>query len=206
MAELVVAIGLVSSIITCIEMSSKVAHRLEYYLARTKNPPHIFITLGDQLPLLIQTFQQIKSACDENKLDLDSQKALVRTVEGCVRLTTLLENYLNDCLPIENDSFAQKAKKVVKSIRSEKAIEDIQRTLEAYRSTLTLYFSHLSIMAPGDSVVDAKVKPGYYEVPAMAVHHFVRRTYLLDAIGSHFRDNRDPGTRSKICVLFGMGA
>jgi len=96
------------------------------------------------------------------------------------------ENYLNDCLPAENDSFAQKAKKVVKSIRSEKAIEDIERTHEAYKSTLTLYFSHLSIMAPGDSVVDAKVKPGYYEVPAMAVHHFVGRTYLLDTIGSYF--------------------
>ncbi len=66
MAELVIAIGLVSSIITCIEMSSKVAHRLEHYLPRTKNPPHVFITLGDQLPLLIQTFQQIKSVCDEN--------------------------------------------------------------------------------------------------------------------------------------------
>lgn len=60
MAQIFIALGVVSSLITCIEMSGKVVHRLEYYLARTKNPPHIFIQLNEQLPLLIQTFKQIK--------------------------------------------------------------------------------------------------------------------------------------------------
>lgn len=206
MAEVFVALGVVSSLITCIEMSGKVAHRLEYYLARTKNPPHIFIKLNEQLPLLIQTFKQIKRTCDEDTIDLESQKALVRTVEGCVRLTGLLESYLDDCLPAEGDSLAQKAKKVVKSIRSEKAIEEIQSTLEAYKSTLTLYFSHPNTMVPGKSVADAKEHPKYYEVPAMAVHHFVGRKNLLEAIGSCLTNNNEAShTRSKICVLFGMG-
>ena len=205
MAEVFLALGVVSSIITCIEMSGKVTHRLEYYLARTKNPPRIFVTLNEQLPLLIQTFKQIKRACDEDAIDLESQKALVRTVEGCIRLTGLLESYLDDCLPAEGDSFSQKAKKVVKSIRSEKAIRDVQNTLEAYKSTLTLYCSHLSTMSPGESVADAKEHPKYYEVPTMAVHHFVGRNNLLEAIGSCLRNDDGPYTRSRICVLFGMG-
>ncbi len=72
-------------------------------------------------------------------------------MDGCVRLTTLLEEYLNECLPAQGDSFAQKTKKAIRSIRTEKAIGEIQRTLETYKSTLTLYFSHLTVMATSDS-------------------------------------------------------
>lgn len=132
MAEIIIGLSVISSVITCIEMGSKVADRLEYYLSTTKSPPQYFVTLHDTLPLLIATFEQVKDACDDGALDFESQKRLTKTVEGCRRLVTILENYLQECLPAEGDSFAQKARKVVKSIRSEKAIGDIQRNLEAY--------------------------------------------------------------------------
>lgn len=132
MAEAIIALGVISSIISCIDMGSKIAGRLEYYFSRTKSPPQIFVTLYDTLPLLITTFEQVKDACDDGALDLESQKRLTKTVEGCHRLVTVLEDYLQGCLPAEGDSFAQKTMKAIKSIRSEKAIGDIQRNLEAY--------------------------------------------------------------------------
>ena len=55
-------------------MSFKGADRLEYYFSRTKQPPQIFRTLYDQLPLLIQTFEEIKTACEKEKISTEQGK------------------------------------------------------------------------------------------------------------------------------------
>jgi len=130
MAEVIIALGVIGSVVSCIEMGSKVADRLEYYLSRTKSPPQVFVTLYDTLPLLNTTFEEIRDACNAGTLDLEAQKRLTKTVEGCHRLVTTLEDYLQECLPVEGDSFAHTMKKAVKSIRSEKTIGEIQRNLE----------------------------------------------------------------------------
>lgn len=62
MAEVIIVLGVISSIISCIDMGSKVTDRLDYYLSRTKSPPRHFVTLHDTLPLLISTFEQVKDA------------------------------------------------------------------------------------------------------------------------------------------------
>ena len=73
MAEVIIALSIVSSVITCLEMGSKVAERLEYHLSRTKSAPQIFGTLLDTLPLLLTTLEQIKDAYHERALDLESK-------------------------------------------------------------------------------------------------------------------------------------
>ena len=199
-AEAIVALGVISSIISCIDMSYKVADRLDYYLSRTKQPPQVFITLHDQIPLLVQTFEKIKTSCERDKISLDQHKSLLKTVNGCVRLTKMLEAYLEEYLPLPDDSFLVKGRKALKSIKAEKYIVEIQRTLDTYKSTLTLYFSHLTAMAGSDqslSAVGAYSK--FYEVPAMGVNHFVGRKYLLDRMQNCFGDG------AMVVVLIGMG-
>lgn len=103
-------------------MGSKIANRLQYYLSRTKPPPRIFVTMHDTIPLLVTTFEEVKDACNDGNLDSESQKRLTKNVEGCHRFVAALEDYLQECLPVEGCSFAQKKKK---------AICEIQRNLEA---------------------------------------------------------------------------
>ena len=199
-AEAIIALGVVSSIINCIEMGIKVADRLEYYLSRTKQPPQIFRTLHDQLPLLIQTFEEIKTACEKELILAEQQKSLLKTVQGCVRLTKVLEAQLEECLPLPDDSFLTKGKKAIKSIKAEKNIAEIQRVLETYKSTLTLYFSHLIVVAPsGQSLPAVAAESKFYEVPAMRVNHFVGRKHLLDRIQEFFKEG------ASVVVLVGMG-
>ncbi|KAL8871438.1 MAG: hypothetical protein Q9174_002726 [Haloplaca sp. 1 TL-2023] len=186
-------------------MSVKVSDRLDYYLSRTKSPPQIFLTLHDTIPLLIETFENIKSACEEGKLDHESQKRLSKTVDGCVRLTRQLEAFLDDCLPAPTDSFTQKTKKAIKSIRSEKALGEIQRTLETYKSTLTLYFTHFVMASPVADQIEAPSQGFYFEVPAMNVQHFVGRQQLLERMETLFEDDKDTEARTKVVVLRGMG-
>ncbi len=73
MAEVIIALGVIGSVVSCIEMGSKVADRLEYYLSRTKSPPQVFVTLYDTLPLLITTFEEIRDVCNDGTLDLEAQ-------------------------------------------------------------------------------------------------------------------------------------
>lgn len=68
--EAIIALGVVSSFITCIDMSFKVADRLGYYLSRTKQPPQTLRMSHDKLPLLIQTFEEIKTACEKEKISV----------------------------------------------------------------------------------------------------------------------------------------
>ena len=132
MAEVIIALSIVSSVITCLEMGSRAAERLRYHLSRTKSAPQIFGTLLDTLPLLFTALEQVKGACHEGTLDSESQNSLTKTVEGCRRLITVLDDRLQEFLLAEGDSLAQKAKKAFKSKRAEKAVGDLQRNLEAY--------------------------------------------------------------------------
>ncbi len=172
--EAIIALGVISSIINCINMSFEVANLLDYFLSRTKQPPQVFISLHDQIPLLVQTFEEIKTACDRDTISLDQQKSLLKTVHGCVRLIKLLEAQLEERLPILDGSSMVKGRKALKSIKTEKYTVEIQRILDTYKSTLTLYFSHLTAMAGSYQILSAAgADSKFYEVPAMGVNHFI---------------------------------
>ena len=176
------------------------ADRLEYYLLRTEQPLQIFRTLYDQLPLPVQTFEEIKTACEKEKISAEQQKSSLRTVQGFVRLTKLIEAQVEDFLPLPGYSFTIKVKKAIKSIEAKKNIAGSQPILETYKPSLTLYLSHLTIMASsGQSLPTVTAESKFYEVPAMRVNHFVGRKYLLDRIQEFFNDG------ASVVVLVGMG-
>ena len=94
-----------------------------------------------------------------------------------------------------------KGKKAIKSIKAEKNIPDIQRVLETYKSTLTLFFSHLTFMASSGQILPAvAAKSKFYEVPAaMRVNRFIERKYSLDCIQKFFKEG------VSVVILVGMG-
>lgn len=117
----------------------------------------------------------------------------------------MLDNYLKDCLPAPNVSITRRARKALKSICVEKSIVKIRQMLETYKSTPTLYFSYLAIMAESDqSLMDAKQQSQYFNVTKKGVRGFVGRKYLLDQIQS-YSDDVARIARPMIVVLFGMG-
>lgn len=96
-----------------------------------------------------------------------------------------------------------------KSLRAERKIDNIHRLLEAYKSTLTLYFSHLTIMTEtGNEVVGARQKVCYYEVPPIGVPYFIGRKRLLEQLDSCFEGEGVEGSdggKAVVVVLIGMG-
>lgn len=121
-------------------------------------------------------------------------------MQGCVRLTEALEANLEECLPLPDDSLLIRGKKAIKSFKAERDIAEIQRVLETYKSTLTLYFSHLTVMASsGQSLPAVAAESKFYEIPATRVNHFVGRKYLLDRIHVFFKEG------AAVVVVIGMG-
>ena len=86
----------------------------------------------------------------------------------------MLEAHLEECLPLPEDSFIVKGKKVLMRIKAGRNIREIQRTLDTHKSTLTLHLSHLTAMAGSDqTVITAGIDVKFYEVPAMGGNHFM---------------------------------
>ena len=130
MAEIIIDPGVISSVISSIELGFEIVNRLDSY--KKKSPPQVFVKLCDTIPLLISTFEQVKAACNNGGFSLKLQRRLTKTVEGCHRLITALEDNLQRILPGEVDWSAENAMKDVQNIRSVEAIEDIHRNLETY--------------------------------------------------------------------------
>lgn len=126
-ADVIIAFGVISSVVSCIEVGFEVADRLDSYLAKTNSPSQVFVTLCDIISLLITTLHQVKDACDDGCLSLELQRRLTKTVKGCHRLVTALEENLQRCLPAEGDFFVDNAMTNAQIRRSVRAIEDIQK-------------------------------------------------------------------------------
>ena len=144
MAEAFAAVGLAASIVTFVDVSSKVLTRLREYYSISRETPVIFQDTKTRLPLLVDIMTRIKKRCEDGYLATDAQYALLDTVEGCLKQITLLDGLIEKMLPTSTDSTVERARKVVASIRKEKNVAAIQTTLRRYEGTLTLYFSEKS--------------------------------------------------------------
>ena len=144
MAEAFTVIGLASSIVTFVDVSTKVLERLREFHSIAKETPGVFRHITIQLPLLIDIMRRIERGCAEGSFSADTQCALSRVVEGSLSQITMLDGLIKKILPASTDSKLQRVWKAIASVPKEKDVAVILRHLEAYKSTLTLHFSQRS--------------------------------------------------------------
>src|SRR5436305_3976382 len=129
MAEALAAVGLAASIVTFVDVSGKVLARLHEYHTISREAPGIFQDTKTRLPLLVDIVTRIKKRCEDGYLATDAQHALSDTVEGCLKQITLLDGLIEKMLPTSTDCAVQRARKAVASVRKEKNVAAVQRTL-----------------------------------------------------------------------------
>ncbi|KAI4121535.1 MAG: hypothetical protein LQ347_006820 [Umbilicaria vellea] len=201
MAEAVAAIGLAAAIITFVDVGGEVLSRLREYRSTTQEIPRVLREITTQLPLMIDIMERIKSGCADGSLSTDTQHALSKVVEGCRSQIILLKEMVDDMLPASTDSAWRLGRKIYKSIRQEKNVATIQRTLESYKTTLTLYFSQRSKA----SITNAAIESAYFEIPPIQVSRFVERVDLMGEIKTSFANTTGGASHPKTVVLLGMG-
>ena len=201
MAEAVAAIGLAASITTFVGVGVRVLARLREYRSTTQEIPKVLRDVTTQLPLMIDIMERIESGCADGSLPTGTQHALSKVVEGCLAQITLLDGLVEEMLPASTDSAWRRRHKAYKSIRKEKDVATIQRTLESYKTTLTLHFSQRSRA----SITNAAIESAYFEIPPIQVSRFVERVELLEEITTSFANATGGASHPKIIVLLGMG-
>lgn len=141
MAEGLAVVAIVSSVVQLVDFSSKVIARLNEFQSCADAIPKSLGFLKTELPLLVRTLQQIQGAVDQKLLANNCAAALLPTIQGCDGLIQEINKILAKTLPTQGDGRRKKAIKSVGSVWSEGKIENIQKTLRGYTSTLTFYFA-----------------------------------------------------------------
>jgi hypothetical protein len=139
MAEALVVVSVVASIVQLVDFSTRVVSRLDEFYSITKEVPKSFRHVKTELPLLANTLGQLKGAIDTTSVADGSTKALVPVIAGCNEQIEQLDAILKKMLPETNDGLRRKGMKVVKSLHYDSKVENITKTLQSYVRVLTFY-------------------------------------------------------------------
>lgn len=105
----------------------------------------------------------------------DAPKAF-RDISIQLPLAQLVERVL----PSPTDSLFQRTQKAVVSVQNEKEIEQMKKDIEAYKFTLTVYFSHRSCNTRANH--NGIFEDQCFNVPSLKVAQFVMRKSLLEQL------------------------
>lgn len=217
MAEAAAAINLGASALAFIELGYRIGVRLKDFLDASQDAPKAFKDIADRLPLLATKIGDIKTAHDIGNIDPARANALSKVVKGCERQVAELDTLLETLLPSQNNEESSAMitrlrvmSKAVRSVFKEKEVQRIQQTLQAYESTLTFYFSDISLghaqqrqLGTGEKVTR------YYVIPVLSVPKFVARKQQMNAIqeilSSSPTSNGIVRDQRKVAVILGMG-
>lgn len=119
MAEAVAIVGLVSSVASLIDISAKVASRLNDFHANKLQVPKTFSSLADQLPLLTQTLNIIKDRAQDGSLGGQEARSLRKVLENISGQLFDLQRRLDELVPGPNASKWERTFKSFKSVAKE---------------------------------------------------------------------------------------
>lgn len=205
MAEVLAVIGVVASIATFLDIGAKVYARLNDTGAASLRAPNVFRSVADQLPLLTETVKSIEAACQRGHVSEAQQQAIARTLQGCSRQLSQLEIEIQQSFADAKESAWRRRKRTLSILSSQKRTVNILRTLEHYKSTLTLFLSQVQI-----DKIDGTVERAHtgllYEVTVPAVRRFIGRNDYIRKIQASYDDvTVGEGETAATTVLLGMG-
>jgi hypothetical protein len=144
MAEALVVVSVVASIVQLVDFSTRVVAHLDEFYSVAKEVPESFRHVKTELPLLAITLAQLKDAINTTSVSGESTKALVPIIAGCAEQVKKLDGILTKILPEANDSMRTKGKKAIASLHYDPKVETITKTLRNYVGTLTFYYAAVS--------------------------------------------------------------
>jgi hypothetical protein len=127
MAEAAAIIGLVSSIVSLVELSTKVVSRLHEFISKASEIPESFRSLSIRLPLLTATLQRIQTQAEAGGLPNDVTNALKAVVDNTSDQVSAVQICLSKILSPDGTSKLERALKALKSLAKE---DKVQQALE----------------------------------------------------------------------------
>ncbi|KAK4691627.1 hypothetical protein P7C71_g5408, partial [Lecanoromycetidae sp. Uapishka_2] len=141
MVEALAVVGVVSAIVQFVDFGTRVANRLIDFSTGINNVPKAFHEIKTQLPLIIDTLRHTKDQADAQQLSEVTASALNPVIDECTLQVKELENILTKVLPTEQDSGWKKKLKAVSSLGQDKAVAQIQVSLDKQIHVLNFYLT-----------------------------------------------------------------
>jgi hypothetical protein len=139
MAEALAVVGVVSSIVQLVDFGSKVLLRLNDFQSTARDTPKTFQHIKAELPVLLNTLKQTRSAIENDSLSDETQAALLPAIDGCRVQVDLLNTMIEKVLPLPSDSWGERSRKTISSLRQDGKVQKIRTDLQGYIQALTYY-------------------------------------------------------------------
>jgi hypothetical protein len=144
MAEALAVVGVVASIVQLIDFGSKVLLRLNEFQSNAREIPETFQHIKAELPVLLDTLEQTKTAIETGSIRDETKKALLPAIDGCRTQIESLDILIMKVLPLAGDSWRERSRKVISSLRQDAKVGKIRSNLQGYIQTLTYYHAAAS--------------------------------------------------------------
>jgi hypothetical protein len=144
MAEALAVVGVVASIVQLIDFGSKVLLRLNEFQSNAREIPKTFQHVKAELPVLLDTLEQTKTAIETGSIRDETKKALLPAIDGCRTQIESLNILIMKVLPLAGDSWRERSRKVISSLRQDANVRKIRSDLQGYIQTLTYYHAAAS--------------------------------------------------------------
>jgi hypothetical protein len=144
MAEALAVVGVVASIVQLIDFGSKVLLRLNEFQSNAREAPQTFQHIKAELPVLLDTLEQTKTAIETASIRDETKKALLPAIDGCRAQIESLDILIMKVLPLAGDSWRERSRKVISSLRQDAKVGKIRSNLQGYIQTLTYYHAAAS--------------------------------------------------------------
>jgi hypothetical protein len=144
MAEALTVVGVVASIVQLIDFGSKVLLRLNEFQSNAREAPQTFQHIKAELPVLLDTLEQTKTAIETGSIRDETKKAVLPAIDECRTQIESLDSLIMKVLPLAGDSWRERSRKVISSLRQDAKVGKIRSNLQGYIQTLTYYHAAAS--------------------------------------------------------------
>jgi len=142
--EALAVVGVVASIVQLVEFGSKILLRLNDFQSNLGEIPKTFRHVKAELPVLLDTLEQTKKAIETGSIRDETKKALLPVLDGCRAQIESLDDVIGKTLPLPGDSWREKGRKGISSLRQDSKVRKITTDLQGYIQTLTYYHAAAS--------------------------------------------------------------
>ena len=139
MAEALAFVGLTSSILEFVTFGAKTIERLQDFQRRVGDVPKAFKDIKLKLSLLSEALKRTEEQFQAGHGGQDLQTTLLPVVEDCHAQVELLNEILAKTLPHDGDNSLRRVGKALRSLRQEKKVTQITKTLSDHVQLLTYY-------------------------------------------------------------------
>jgi len=146
-AEALAVVGIIANILQLVDFSIDVYERAKAFGHDTNKLPKAFRDVSVVLPLIKSSVEHTKSRMDEEPLDDRSCQGLMVLLKSCEEKITELKGIFVKVLPAKSASKLRYGIQAMKSIRHDKDVESLHKSLTSFIQALTYYHSSRSLSA-----------------------------------------------------------